>query len=686
MISLYKRTIINTNQALENLVREVAKSEGWLAFDTETTGLHLKKDTPFLVTLTFDNKSYALELSTLRQSTLQKLFDKMSVFDYVFGHNIKYDLHMLANIGIQYKGTNLADTMTVARLALDTDEVMTLALKSLAKRYLYAEAGEDEKLIKTAMTAIKRSNTAQLKNLLKEAGKTKKWFDSTIGDTIFEAKDLGDFLPTYTKFVAEHPEPTYKDVFEDPLYRDAMLSYAMNDTEITLEIAKKMYPSLIAKNQSEVFKTESSLILPLFRMERVGINVDRKYIEDSRDKTRRYIQHKRSKLGELAGEHIKIGQHKRIKDLFRDRWGVHLSSSDDRALAGVPQGSARDTAEIIRELRTLEKWYSAYILRLLDKSEYDGRAYTQINQSSAVTGRVSSDFQQFPKYGMKSDTGEELFHPRRAIIVSGNGYDNIYYLDYSQIELRVQANYTLDISGGDMNMCRAYMPFKCHNASGKKFDPVEDKDLIFKEKWFQDENNEVWKPVDLHSATAMEAFPEVDPKSPEFKHLRFLGKSTNFAKNYGATTNALVTQFNFDRPTAEKLNQGYYDAFPKVLDYQKLVKRTFNRRGFVRNRYGRRYYLINTRFVYRLYNYIIQGTCADMLKNKILEVDKLLLPYKSRFQMNIHDELSFEIYNGEEFLVPVIKKIMEDVDWMTIPVVADVEKTKTNWAEKENVE
>ncbi|NCX71538.1 MAG: DNA polymerase I, partial [Rhodobacteraceae bacterium] len=169
------------------------------------------------------------------------------------------------------------------------------------------------------------------------------------------------------------------------------------------------------------------------------------------------------------------------------------------------------------------------------------------------------------------------------------------------------------------------------------------------------------------------------------KHLRFLGKSTNFAKNYGATTNALISQFHFDRPTAEKLNRGYYEAFPKILDYQKLVTQTFHRRGFVKNRYGRRYYLNNQRFVYRLYNYIIQGTCADMLKAKILEVDKLLLPYKSRFQMNIHDELSFEIYNGEEFLVPVIKKIMEDVDWMTIPVVADVEKTNTNWADKENV-
>ena len=520
MISLYKRTIINTNQGLETLISEVARSEGWLAFDTETTGLHLKKDTPFLITLTFKNKSYALEIDSLRQDLLQKLFDKMSVFEYVFGHNIKFDLHMLANIGIHYKGDNLADTMTVARLALDTDEVMTIALKSLSKRYLYEDAGEDEKIVKTAITNIKRAHTAYLKNLLKEAGKTKKWFDSIVGDTIFEMTDLGDFEETYKRYLKDYPEPTYKDVFEDPLYRDAMLAYAMKDTELTIEIAKKMYPSLIAKNQSDIFKLESNLILPLFRMERVGLNVNREYLENSRVRTHKYIRSRRAELENIAGEHIKIGQHKRIKDLFRDRWGVSLSSSDDRALAGVPQGRARDAAEIIRELRTLEKWYSAYILRLLDKSEYDGRAYTQINQSSAVTGRVSSDFQQFPKHGMTNDKGEELFHPRRAVVVTGKGYDSIYYLDYSQIELRVQANYTYDISGGDINMCRAYMPFNCHTNAGKKFNPLEDKDLIFKEKWLQDENNAVWKPVDLHSATTSKAFPDVDPTTSEFKELR----------------------------------------------------------------------------------------------------------------------------------------------------------------------
>jgi len=87
--------------------------------------------------------------------------------------------------------------------------------------------------------------------------------------------------------------------------------------------------------------------------------------------------------------------------------------------------------------------------------------------------------------------------------------------------------------------------------------------------------------------------------------------------------------------------------------------------------------------VYRLYNYLIQGSCADMLKQKIVEVHKLLEPYKSRFQMNIHDEMSFEIYDGEEFLIEKIKAIMENVPRMIVPVVAEVETTTTNWAEKD---
>jgi DNA polymerase-1 len=221
------------------------------------------------------------------------------------------------------------------------------------------------------------------------------------------------------------------------------------------------------------------------------------------------------------------------------------------------------------------------------------------------------------------------------------------------------------------------------DASKVEFDPKLHAKDIFTKDWFTIEDGSKWKPVDLHSATTKEAFPDVPEGTDEFKKLRGLGKATNFAKNYGATKNALMEQFGFEESIAEKLDKAYYQAFPKILDYQTLVRRIYYQRGYVKNMYGRRYYMRDKRFVYRLYNYLVQGSCADMLKSKIIDVDNLLTPYKSRFQMNIHDEMSFEIYDGEEFLIEKIKAIMEDVPNMIVPVVAEVEIAIKNWAEKE---
>ena len=682
---MYKRYFVESKEEFNKMLDEMSKARGWLSFDTETTGLHLKEDKPFLLTLTFEDLSYAVDLDSFGAYDLNKLTELFSRFELAIGHNVKFDLHMLKNIDVDYPTSdNLSDTMIFARLSLATDEVMTIALKSLAKNYLGVSTGQDEANIKKALTALRKRRTANLVKLLKEHGKTKKWFDEMLKDTVFEMSDLGDFKEPYKKFLLENPEPNYKTVYESE-YRQDMIDYALNDTELTLDLAKKMYPVLVARKQLETFKLENSLIKPLFNMERVGIKVDRDYLEVSRHNMRHYILDLRNQLAEIIGESLKVGQHKRIKEIYEELWGIRLVSTDDRNLAAYTEGDAGAVATLIRELRTLEKWYSAYILRFLDKSEFDGRAYTQFNQAGAITGRLSSDFQQFPKNPIKDLSGKELFHPRKMVLVTGNGFDTMYLVDYSQIELRVQANYTYEISGGDLNMCRAYMPFQCHNGQHIAFRPGEDNELIFKEKWYLNENNEPWEPVDLHSATAMQAFPDVDPTSTEFKHLRFLGKSTNFAKNYGATTATLISQFGFEPEIAEKLNQGYYNAFPKILEYQKLVGTSYKRRGFVKNMYGRRYYMENGRFAYKLYNYVIQGTCADMLKSKIIELDKLLANFRSRIQMNIHDELSFEIYKGEEYLIEQIVAIMEDVPFMTVPVVADVEMTKTNWAEKRGV-
>ena len=77
-----------------------------------------------------------------------------------------------------------------------------------------------------------------------------------------------------------------------------------------------------------------------------------------------------------------------------------------------------------------------------------------------------------------------------------------------------------------------------------------------------------------------------------------------------------------------------------------------------------------------------------MLKGYIVDISKFLAENncKTMFLANIHDELQFAVYEGEEWIFPHIKRIMEDVDWMQVPVVVDLEITETTWADKKEVE
>ena len=142
---LYNRTVTNDT---EYIIDRLKKANGWIAIDTETDGLHLRQSMPFLLTLTFDNESYAIDLTQTNPPAIQNLLDNMKHFDLVICHNIKFDLHMLRNYGAVYKYDNLADTMIMARLSLETYEMQTIALKALAKKYLSAQAGDDELQIK----------------------------------------------------------------------------------------------------------------------------------------------------------------------------------------------------------------------------------------------------------------------------------------------------------------------------------------------------------------------------------------------------------------------------------------------------------------------------------------------------------------------------------------------------------
>ena len=140
-----------------------------------------------------------------------------------------------------------------------------------------------------------------------------------------------------------------------------------------------------------------------------------------------------------------------------------------------------------------------------------------------------------------------------------------------------------------------------------------------------------------------------------------------------------MSQFGFSAELAQKLFNAYNNAFPGIKSYKEYVATILQHQNYITNLFGRRYYNASS---HKCCNYLIQGSGADYLKIKLIELDEFLENYKSRMICTIHDEIVYEIYEGEEFLIPKLKAIMENLEGTYIPMVSEVEITKTTWDEK----
>lgn len=673
-----------------------------VAWDTETTGLHIKTDVPFLVGFGFNKRLYIYEPSKWRNEFLFNLINEPFV-KYFIAHNAKFDYHMMRNYGTPVpKNINLACSLSLARLTDYVDSSFSLSLSSLGGYHVHEDAKFAEKVIKSHIKELNKKRYDKIKEYVKSNPDIKMSYTGFRQALLKRVQYLNSDLDKYFDEINEiAPEVNYKDSYKDkPVL---MINYLADDILLVLEIVKKLLPVLdIVDVDRKTWHRENELIRVVGDMESGGMRVDIKYILDSHERIRAEIEKKYEELWNIAdiknlktsepllfkNPEFKVGQHQVIKTFFAKKYKIGMLSSDSDALEEIIKSNyneeAKKVAGLILELRTLSKWQSTYIEGMLNRL-VDDRLYTDINNSGTVTGRVSSDFQQQPRYGLFNDDGIELFHPRRPFI-SDKNHQN-YYIDFSNMELRVQAYYTMLTSSGDVNLCGAFMPFNHVNMlTGEIYDPIKDIDKWDDGTWV-DSDGELWEPIDVHTATTRKAFPEVSQEDPRFKtYYRDLGKRANFLKNYGGGKKALMDSLKISESMADVLNNAYYEAFPKILDYQNWVETEIRSKGYVENLLGRRYYFQNTGEAYKGYNYLIQGSCADFLKSKQIELHKFLEPYESKMVMPIHDELLFSIKNGEEFLIPNIKEILEDSKelMVSVPMVADVSTTKTNWAEKED--
>jgi len=657
---------LKTNEEIRQLLINVKeKKYNMMSLDTETTGLHIILDTPFCVTFALrkaNNKTGDAFIVDLRDKDEKFLADLQNIIkstELLLLWNAKYDAHMMANIEIDlFEAKKLTDVMIYARIATDAVPQNKggpkLDLKSFAKKYI----DENADSYKIEINMLKKDILLARNEKLRDMG--------------VSIKDLNLYLDDLTNDIDDLPREVV-EILKDPKYDtnnyanipwESLKQYAAYDAIYTMESYLYCLPIVEQRKQLQIAERETKIIPILFNMERVGFKLNKYYLIGVKQDVKEYLLEQRQRLNHLAGEPIKVGQHARIKEIFKEKFNIHLKKSDEKHLQKVKQSSkseqAKEFASIIIELRTLEKWYSTYICKWLEYSDKTDRVYTSFNQVGAVSGRFSSDFQQFPKDPICKQDGTVLFIPRRIIKVSSdNGYNNLCYIDFSAEELRIQAAYTILIGHPDVNLCRAFIPYKC--------------------------NPDTWKPTDLHSLTTLKAFPNLTEDHPEFKHYRYIGKRANFCMNYGGTKAALMDSLDVDEQTATKLYNAYKSAYPGVQKYREYVNYILSKQNYITNLFGRRYY---NAAAHNCCNYLIQGSGADLLKIKLIELNEFLIQksYKSRIVCTIHDEIVFEIYQGEQHIIPELKHIMETLPELPIPLKSEVEITYTTWDDKEVID
>ena len=709
------------------------KRPKFVTYDTETTGLHVKADKPFKGAICFKNEVYLFDTT---YDILQWLPRWFEIPKYAIGHNMCFDLNMTCNIiGDDYlrnKKIKYLDTMNLTMLAVDTQSErrggVSLKLKKLAVQYIDPEANKWElavkKYLKDMKSAASRLLTAYIKGVVKpdqevRLGKNGKPLKpKTYTRKEFDALLEEDKLPTelqelYDIWKEENPDPTYDDV--PPEILDPYLAV---DVILTLLLVHKTLPVLIERGQEEAMNLESKIIPIVVRMARVGMDVDHEYLAVSKVKLEKYIAKFYDELWSITKPHgfkFDSGQHPTIKKYYLDVYGLELESTDSDHLEKLDSREA----VLISKLRTLEKWLSTYIIKIQHDCEYDGRFYSLFQPFKAVTGRFSGDAQQFPKFPlMDDDTGEEIYFPRRAFL------GHWVFADFSQQELRVATHYAMALykSGHgieDMNLFRAYMPYKCvHYKTGEVYDKqkhdwAEVIDTFTWEKlgeqmeaagdddpanrvaavkygWsaWRTESGEPWKQTDLHSQTALEAIKalglEITPKDKAFKKWRQMAKTVNFGKLYGATWKAIMRNTGVDEATAKALDDGYYQAFPSLKVYAQMIEKQMYRRGYVDNLYHRKYYMTDTADFYRCGNMIIQGSCAYDVKAKMILIQDYLdsVNAKTKIVLTIHDEICYSKVAGEEHIIKHCVEIMENSDNLLVPLVSEQETTDTTWADK----
>ncbi len=371
-----------------------------VCFDTETTSLDaMQADLVGISFAYITGEAYYIPCPEDRNKTqeileiLRPLFENPEIVK--IGQNVKYDLLVLKNYGINIKGT-FYDTM-LAHYLIEPEGKHSMDW--LSQQYL--------NYLPVSITEL-------------------------IGK---KGKGQGNM----------------RDVEEDEV-----TAYASEDADITLRLKAKFDPILKENHLEKLFnEVENPLINVLAEMEFEGVRIDTASLAELSILLQTESLEIEKRVYELAGVRFNLGSPKQLGDVLFEK--LKLDPKAKKTKTGQyatgeeilsKLANEHPIAEAILDYRQMVKLKSTYVDALPTMiNPKTGRIHTTYNQFVAATGRLSSVNPNLQNIPIRTARGREI---RKAFVPRDENHV-LLSADYSQIELRLMAAFS-----GDESMLEAF--------------------------------------------------------------------------------------------------------------------------------------------------------------------------------------------------------------------------------------
>lgn len=387
----YDYQLIDTEDKIDDFLQNILTKEIF-SLDTETTGTDPIRAELVGMSFSFkENQAFYVPVPANRDEA-QKIVNKFKpVFEnektVKVGQNIKYDMLVLSNYGVEIRG-RMFDTM-IAHYVLQPE--LHHGMDYLAEVYLKYE-------------------TIKIEELIGPKGKNQK--------------NMRDLPPS------------------------AVYKYACEDADVTLKLKHILEKELKEQGVEALFEEiEMPLVPVLAYMERNGVRIDTAALKETSLHFTARMQQIEKEVHELAGMEFNIASPKQVGEVLFDRLKIVEKAKKTKSGQYVTSEdvleSLRGKHEIVGKIlehRGLKKLLSTYIDALPQLiNPQTGHIHTSFNQTVTATGRLSSSNPNLQNIPVRNEDGKEI----RKAFIPEDGCE-FFSADYSQIELRIMAHLSQD--------------------------------------------------------------------------------------------------------------------------------------------------------------------------------------------------------------------------------------------------